>query len=313
MKARAPGKLVLSGAYGVLRGAPALVTAVDRFVYADAQLPSTFRTPEVQAAWDLLGQSDREHPFFDANELRADGRKLGLGSSAAILAASLYAADLPEGLVGSAVGHAGARLPRVHGADTASERQHIFALALHAHRTAQGGGSGVDVASSVFGGTLLAQLGEDEALEVTPVSLPALTISVWAMPSAASTAHFVRAVLGQKNVEQLLTAQIEASRQAATAARNGDGRGLIDALRLQHLALLQLGQNCSIPIVLPVVSALHARLPSHACFLPSGAGGGDVSIYFGAEPEPSDFESKAREAGLVKLALNISAPGARRL
>ena len=33
--ARAPGKVVLSGAYAVLEGAPALVAAVDRYVVAD--------------------------------------------------------------------------------------------------------------------------------------------------------------------------------------------------------------------------------------------------------------------------------------
>ena len=35
MRARAPGKLVLSGAYAVLEGAPALVAAVDRYAVAD--------------------------------------------------------------------------------------------------------------------------------------------------------------------------------------------------------------------------------------------------------------------------------------
>src|SRR5690606_12116062 len=36
MKTKAPGKVVLSGAYAVLEGAPCIVTAVDRYVYADS-------------------------------------------------------------------------------------------------------------------------------------------------------------------------------------------------------------------------------------------------------------------------------------
>ena len=49
-RARAPGKLVLSGAYAVLSGAPALVAAVDRYVVADSARPTLFDAPEVRAA-----------------------------------------------------------------------------------------------------------------------------------------------------------------------------------------------------------------------------------------------------------------------
>ncbi|MBM4364466.1 MAG: phosphomevalonate kinase, partial [Deltaproteobacteria bacterium] len=82
MIARAPGKLVLSGAYAVLEGAPAIVTAVDRWVTADTGRPADRLTPEVSAA--LAG---RTAPWFDAGPLRDGEQKLGLGSSAAILVA----------------------------------------------------------------------------------------------------------------------------------------------------------------------------------------------------------------------------------
>src|SRR5579871_2078485 len=95
MRARAPGKLVLSGAYAVLEGAPCLVAAVDRYAVADAARPAPFVTDEVRAAVDA-GVLDAA-PWFDASALRdraPDGtsRKLGLGSSAAILVASMAAA-----------------------------------------------------------------------------------------------------------------------------------------------------------------------------------------------------------------------------
>ncbi len=41
MIAKAPGKLVVSGAYSVLEGAPAIVVAVDRYAVAD-----TARAPD---------------------------------------------------------------------------------------------------------------------------------------------------------------------------------------------------------------------------------------------------------------------------
>src|SRR5262245_51622652 len=135
MIARAPGKLVLSGAYSVLEGAPCIVAAVDRYAIADAARAADLVTDEVRAAVEA-GELPRP-VGFDASALRdraPDGtsRKLGLGSSAAILAASLAAAR------GGAF------------ADEAAMREAIFPLALAAHRRAQGGGSGVDVAASVF-------------------------------------------------------------------------------------------------------------------------------------------------------------------
>ena len=49
-RARAPGKLVLSGAYAVLSGAPAIVTAVSRYVIADTSQLAELVTDEVAAA-----------------------------------------------------------------------------------------------------------------------------------------------------------------------------------------------------------------------------------------------------------------------
>jgi len=94
MIARAPGKVVLSGAYAVLEGAPALVAAIDRYAVADTGREATRVTPEVREA--LARRSDGKAPWFDASELRDDSgeRKLGLGSSAAILVASLGALEL---------------------------------------------------------------------------------------------------------------------------------------------------------------------------------------------------------------------------
>src|SRR5215472_10009477 len=135
MRAMAPGKLLLTGAYAVLEGAPAIVTAVDRYAVADANQTDEKPPLEVRAAFG----EDHPAPRADVRALRDEtGRKLGLGSSAAALVASLGARALARG--------EDLRSPIV--------RALIFRAARAAHARAQGGGSGVDVAASVHGGML---------------------------------------------------------------------------------------------------------------------------------------------------------------
>ena len=88
MRTKAPGKVVLSGAYAVLEGAPAIVSAVSRYVSCDAERVAERLTPEVLAALP-----SGPFPAFDASELRDGGSKLGLGSSAAILVATAITAN----------------------------------------------------------------------------------------------------------------------------------------------------------------------------------------------------------------------------
>ncbi len=70
VRAGAPGKVVISGAYAVLEGAPAVVSAVSRYAWADARRTADFVTPEVKAA---LG--DGPAPWFDASALRGRTRQ----------------------------------------------------------------------------------------------------------------------------------------------------------------------------------------------------------------------------------------------
>jgi len=112
VKVRAPGKLMLLGAYAVLDGAPALVVAVDRHAVADgARVGEASR--EVRAA---IG--DAPAPHVDVSGLYQGEAKLGLGSSAAALVATL-------GL-----------LEAERGADLASKavRDAIFTAARAAHQ-----------------------------------------------------------------------------------------------------------------------------------------------------------------------------------
>jgi phosphomevalonate kinase len=292
--ARAPGKLVLSGAYAVLSGAPALVAAVDRYVVADSARPAGFLTPEVRAA---LG--DRKAPWFDADELRENGQKLGLGSSAAILVASLAALELEE--------HAGL--------DDAALCARVYERALLAHRTAQGGGSGVDVASSAHGGVLAARrLGSE--LELSKVSLPrGLQFEVWGCRAAASTAAFLARIADFAARDPVLHrarigAQADAAQAALDAVERGHAADFVSAIARQVTTLRALGEAAGANIVTAELAELAELAAAHgAAFLPAGAGGGDVAYYVGLTPPPAALGVRARELGLSQLELCLGARG----
>ncbi len=292
MIARAPGKVVLSGAYAVLDGAPAIVTAVDRYVVADSERAAELVTPEVRAA---IG--DAGAPWFDASALRAEGRKLGLGSSAAILVASLAAREL-------------ARRGEL---DDAALCAAVLEPALVAHRVAQGGGSGIDVAASARGGTLIATRSGDGARELAleSVTLPAaLHVEIWASGTPASTPALVARVRALVDKDALMAAQAAAAERAASAAREGDAARLLAALDAQHDCLARLGATAGADIVTGAVARLAALArEADATVLPAGAGGGDVALYAGLAPPRQDLLDLAARLDHRRLDLRLGAQG----
>jgi phosphomevalonate kinase len=302
MRARAPGKLVLSGAYSVLERAPALVAAVDRYVVADTARAAEIVTAEVAEAVKR-GLIPRAIGF-DANALReplADGssRKLGLGSSAAILVATLAAFDLTS----------------------EDLRDALFLNALDIHRTAQGGGSGLDVAASCFGGVLRFQLGAPTSsghptIRTEPHRLPDAVFETWACPQSAGTSGMLARVrqLAAADPAEYAACIEPAKDAAARAAAARDGTALLTALVDQRNALARLGAAADIPIMTAEIAELHAlALGEGACFYPSGAGGGDIALYAGERASSRAFRARAGALGLARLELCIGAPGVERL
>ncbi len=301
--ARAPGKLVISGAYSVLEGAPAIVAAVDRFAVADSCNATGYVTEEMRQAFE------GPYPWIDASALRDGDRKLGLGSSAALLVAAM------------------ATQPNV-ALDEAGARQRLFEAALVAHRKAQGGGSGVDVAASVFGGVLsyrlraplrvamTAGMGESPGPEITPLELPPSTvIEVWASETSAKTSDFIRKVYTLRDTRRsVFDDLIRRARQAAEAAvvscENRVHASFVSSICQQVDTLRELGVEAGVPIVGDELWRLHelARR-QHASVIPAGAGGGDVNLFVGAKPSCPDFRRAAGAAALRPVSLNLGAPG----
>lgn len=296
MIARAPGKLVISGAYSVLEGAPAIVAAVDRYAEADTARTAERETAEVRAAIDA-GKMKRA-PWFDASALRAtlpDGRdvKLGLGSSAAILVASMAAAWAQE--------------------DRTLDSRVMLWAAIAAHREAQRGGSGIDVAASVFGGVIACRLAPDRSLAVQPHVLPqGFELHVFASPMPSSTQELVGKVHAFASRSRAEYARlIDRAKDGAMRATAASSPSMfVEALRVQASALSSLGQASGAGIFTPDVITL-GEVAEHedAVFFPSGAGGGDVALFAGVRPPSERFHAAAKALGRTHIPMVIGAPG----
>jgi len=288
----APGKLVLTGAYAVLEGAPSIVVATTRGAFADGSRLVLTATPEVHAA---LG--DGPAPHVDASSLFLGARKLGLGASAAILVASLAVREAERG------------------ADLSSRavRDALFTRAREAHARAQHGGSGVDVAASVYGGVLEYVPGRAERAALPP----GVVLSILACGTSARTSELRAYVDGLAEsapaVHRMhMGALVTVAHDAANAARTGDARLFIDAVQRTAEGLARLGAAAHVPIVPAGFEALaDAAAAEGAAFCVSGAGGGDVAAFLGPARPSHAFLTRARQLGLFPLDVAVDEKGVR--
>jgi phosphomevalonate kinase len=321
MRVFAPGKLVLTGAYAVLEGAPAIVLAVSRGAYADSTRVAPSPTPEVRAA---LGDAVSA-PHVDASAMftpsrpppglrslpwtpstdagrrplqYVGSRKLGLGASAAIVVAS----------IASRAADAGADL------GSAAFRKELFVKARAAHAAAQGGGSGVDVAASVHGGSLQYVVNEP----VKRVELPkGLRVQVFACGTSARTSELRADVdrLASSNPAAHRTCMKDLSALATDASRAiqaGDPAMFVETLRRTARALNRLGAAAQVGIVPAGFDSLEAIAEREAAsFSVCGAGGGDVAAYVGSSAPSPTFVERAHALGLFPLDLSLDNKGVR--
>lgn len=300
MRASAPGKLVLTGAYAVLEGAPAVVVAVDRRAVADASLADASPAAEVRAAF---AETTSEPPRCDVSALVHDGQKLGLGSSAAAVVAAIGAARVRDGA----------------DLDDASVRADVFRRARAAHAAVQGGGSGVDVAASTYGGVLRYTLIAGGTPSMVHLTWPErLVLRTFFSGASARTSDLRARVDAFRTTSPTGHARAmgdlgAAAEDAAALFEGGSASEIVLAVRAFGEALERLADAADVPIV-PVA---FRRLASAAAeggagwFLPSGAGGGDVGVYVGVAPPSEAFTSLADRLGMLHLPIGIDPHGVR--
>ena len=295
MKARAPGKLVLSGAYAVLEGAPAIVAAVDRYAVADTKRRPSFYPPEV-----LQALPKAQVPHVDVTALWEDDRKLGLGSSAAVVVSALGAWQWE-------------RTPE---ASLEGVRDAILPLALQAHRRAQGGGSGIDVAASAWGGFVSCHP-STEGLEIQSW-LPPETVQwrVYWSRSPSSTPRMLKKVRHWASDDSSPYRRVmnRLDRAARLAASPASSYELLEALAEQVEGLTILGDEARAPIVPRELRPLiEAAWKDGVVVMPSGAGGGDVVLLVGEAEACARHEQAMLRAGMQRLEVNLGARGLHRV
>jgi len=340
--ATAPGKAVLLGEYSVLQGAPALSIAVDREVrvdvsaaytgrcsvaaprlsesparftigadgkllWRDERLSENFRLLDLVidslSEWDDIPSLPPESAFdlvLDSTALFHDEGtwKLGLGSSAALTVALVHALQEYTGTAPLEPGH---WLP----------------ILVKTHRALQSGrGSGVDIATSLYGGAIEYQLiGMRPAVEALALPGELVYVFVWTGQSA-STAGLLEQLDAwrNENVRKFSTIMDHLGAIAAegiAAVKGGDCNGFLSSVDRFSEFLDSLGSQASLNIFSPPHRALSVlAMKSGLVYKPCGAGSGDLGVAMGTNVNDIDrFTTLAGNSGYKTINMTLNPNG----
>lgn len=302
--AQAPGKLLLLGEYAVLEGAPAIVTAVDRFARARISPADDDRFTVVAPVLEIAGQAfalEEGKVIFPETCPEATRRQLAffritlehglklLAEHNLTLNAARFEIDTSEfflengGGVKLGFGSSAALCVALLGAMTAmvdsaaspeDDLLYLFETALAAHREAQGKvGSGADVAASVFGGVIQYQILPDTLtaptlIEELPLPRDLNMLYIWSGQSA-STTELVGRVHAFRDAQPTAWAALLERMQILAedgcfALTEGNTPAFMQIAGQYHQAMTDLGEAAGADII----SAPHRELAA----LAAGAG-----------------------------------------
>jgi len=291
--ASAPGKVVLSGEYAVLVGAPAVCMAIDRRAHVTiaarddahhvvsrvgtSNKPCRFKSSDgviewidagddfalLEAVWETVGFEPTSNVSLrlDTREFSdvASGNKTGIGSSAALTAALAAAlGDLNSG-------------------EQNSNAPEAATVAFDAHQKFQGGrGSGVDIATSVAGGLIEYVMNGRETHQLTwPDEL--VYALIWTGAPASTKQKLDR--LARSKPRPSRAALVYSARRLGKAWRKGQAGNILNEYH-DYISVLR---EFSVDHDIGIFDAGHAELVIAAraaglVYKPCGAGGGDVGI-----------------------------------
>ncbi|WP_413627291.1 phosphomevalonate kinase [Fructilactobacillus vespulae] len=323
IKVKAPGKLYLAGEYAVVEtGNPSIIAAVNRFVTVTVKETVDYGTISSQQfqktllRWQRVNSEmvldNRDNPFqyivsaiqvaesyakslniemktydieVDSELDSGDGKKYGLGSSAAVTVATIKAI---------------CKLYKLN-----LSKIELFKLAAISHFEVQGNGSLGDIASSVFGG-LISYSSFDRAwlsefrkkvsldhliklewpyLEIIPLKIPSvLQFLVGWSGAPASTSHLIDKVeLTKGSNQQQYQKFVHDSDKRVHEITNGFNQNnvdlIMDSIKHNRDLLLGLGKLANVAIETPKLTKLIEIADEFGgAAKTSGAGGGDCGI-----------------------------------
>lgn len=329
-RAAAPAKLILAGEYVVLRGGAALSAAVD--VRAHARLETgvatsslTVRGRESSFGFAITGGGDvqwtRDPGHNGALLTAAVGVFARQGSG--LQALEPFAVELDSSAFYSGTG--AARVKRGLGSSAAVAvaltaclqqalgQEPTLQMCLDVHHAFQNQrGSGMDVCSSFHGGVIARGAAGITQLP-WPVELTVLP--VWTGVPASTPAMLARMEAFQAAAAQDFAEHMEILRAASAAVlgswRDAGVQSVLDSVDAFAVALRNFDEAAGIGIW----SAPHLQLANLAedfglVYKPSGAGGGDFGLVFGADTERlDDFRLHAERAGFLLPAMDLGAAG----
>ncbi|MER2040314.1 phosphomevalonate kinase [Desemzia incerta] len=352
ISASAPGKLYIAGEYAVVEpGHPAILVAVDQFITVSLERTTDMGTIQstqygnLPVTWkrenDRLVLDKRENPFHyilaaievtesyvksfgkelsfyhlsvDSELDSSNGRKYGLGSSAAVTVATV------KGVL------------RFYGLQNESNET-IFKLAALAHLSVKSNGSCGDVAASVFGGWLafttfdrkwvLQQQQDLSVREVIELDWPHLSFKQLTPPaemrlligwtgSPASTSHLVDEVTSKRTQDALaydefLAASSACVQEMIRGFEQGDIKKIQEEIRHNRVLLKKMSQTTGVVIETPALTHLCKLAEDfNGAAKSSGAGGGDCGIViFDRKDGVLSMITAWEEQGITNLPLHV--------
>ncbi|MDH3746726.1 MAG: hypothetical protein OER97_00860 [Gammaproteobacteria bacterium] len=298
IKSSAPGKVILSGEYAVLDGAPAVSMAVNRRAVITLAAADDLSIQSIGLAGDkdtrifecacdaLAIHRWRGTVLLDTRAFAdsTSGIKFGIGSSAALTVGLVCA------LAASARGEiSGLELFRC------SQKAH--------HAFQQGVGSGVDVATSIVGGLVEYCVGETPRSLAWPDGLHYQLL--WSGVPANTSEKLRR--LPDSKTRGSNGALSEVAANVAEAWISGDAAAIVGEYRDYVPVLRQFDIDHGLGIFDAGHDALaEKKMSANIVYKPCGAGGGDIGIVLGTEKQAvKAFAHKVGDFGFRQLDMTI--------
>jgi len=322
IRVSAPGKLMLLGEHAVVHHRPCLVTAMDARLHLTLELTNsgddtfTIFAPDV----GVDGSQGRIAAAYEGGHALAPGTRFiesalavfherfglprgltittrsdfpstyGLGSSSATVAAMLFG------------------LSRLFGLSL--DQDELFTLGLDAVRRVQQRGSGFDLASAIYGGTLFYDNARPR--QILPLKTPDLPLIVAYSGVKADTPTYVDHVAERLErwpdaINGIFDAMAHIVKDARCTLEDGDWQRLGELMDIQHGLAHALGVDTDITARLVFAARGAGAYGSKL----SGAGGGDCVIALAPEDRRTAIEGALVSAGGMIVRSAPHAPGVR--